>query len=237
MTDTKASVSKTADTPDEIKALIKHSGSSRAIRTKEISFSCAPAQRLLERTFETVSARLYNLSVMLPLTTTPEVAAKIEEIASGYFDEIESDIEGQIARQAEFMTANDIDENVTFTSAKEYKCDITSRFSARYLRLIQRYEYLVTCLEAIWLEGFIDNNRRNQSIFQYQRRVGKLMGKLIFLDNSLKKVREKGSSADVADIQTNLASDGTDELPIEKQKTDPAPVKPALSTKKTEAAA
>ena len=215
MTEETATLKDAATESADPKSLIKHSGSSRAIRSKEVTFNCAPAQRLLERNFETVSSRLYNIGVMIPLLTTPEIADAVEQVTIKYFEEIENDIEKKIAQLQEIMHQHDISDSIEFTHARTFKCDITTRYAARYLRLVQRYELLVTCIEAMWLEEALDNSARNQAIFMYQRRVGKLNGKLVHIDNNLKRIRELGNKATMADISILTAAPDADKVVVD----------------------
>lgn len=221
--DKKAAAETTKEQQPKEKTLLKHTGSSRAVLTKRVVLHSSPAQRILERSFETVSNRLYDISVMIPLLTNDEIAEKVEQITISAFEEVESTIENKIAQLEELMNQNEIEANIQFTSSKTYSCELTTRYAARYLRLVLRYQDLVTMLEALWLNEFLDNTQRNRGIFSYQRRVGKLMGKLIHIDNNLKKLKEVGAEGGAEIIQRLLA------VPDEAAEPDPKGSKKAIT--------
>ncbi|MDT0618540.1 hypothetical protein RM531_08620 [Salinisphaera sp. P385] len=192
-----------------------HRGNSRAIMTKDITFGSTPAQKLFGRHNGVVSSNLYQLGVMLPIRTTIEVADRVEGVINEYLTKVEEDLQAQIDRMEELMASHNIQDTPTYTSSETYHCEITTPHQARFLRLISLLDRLVLFIDALWLEGVFNNKQRNSAIYDNNRRVARLAGRIRNLANSAKSVLNKGKDATPDDVdasarQSETASDNDD---------------------------
>ena len=178
----------------------EHRGNSRATIERSISLNSTPATKVFNRHFGVVSANLYQIGVMVPVRSAPEIAEHLEEKLNEYFKQAEDGLSKESDRIHSIMESNGIDSEPSYTHPSAITVDITTPDANRFLHLIETLDRVCLLIDNVWLNGLFTNVQRNRALYNAQQRVARCGGRVRNLHNSVKSVLAKGKNATLNDL-------------------------------------
>lgn len=189
----------------------EHRGNSRATIVQQLKIESTPATKVYKRHFEIISAHLYNMGVMVPIITSQDIASHLENQIDAYMAQAEEGLNKEISRLQGIMESNAIDTEPTYTNPEVIEVEITTPHAARFLRMISHLDRTCLLVDTIWLHGVFTNSQRNRALYNCQQRVARVGGRIRNLNNSVKRILDKGKQANLNDFVEAGHNASTDE--------------------------
>ena len=170
------------------------------------------AQQVFDRGFDLCSNAIFSLSVVLRIIGTDEQAREVEGIVDERLNKMFEDMRSEVARLEKVAETNGIEfTGVEYSRPRDVEVRITSPRAVRYLGLIREFDGMVAKLDTLWLSGIIPDGNYSRGIYEWKRRLLRLVGTIRSLSRrAMIAARKQNAQVDEKAADETKAEIGVD---------------------------
>lgn len=134
--------------------------------------------RVYNRVYDHLGADIFTLVMKTQAANQREAQALAKQFIHNQFENLQAALNGEIERADILLDRFDVNELPTYGDELEFDAPYSTHTAAKFLDLIESMDQLLRRLDALMLNGLIEEMARNDRCYEWQRRLQKVAGKI-----------------------------------------------------------
>lgn len=192
--------SSTGNTQPDNEQFKRHKPSpiSQPVYKSQLTVNSSQAHRVMKRSFGPLAGSLFRSDVIIRIIKDDKAADDLETIIQKLLDPVVKDLKISIEQSQVLLEQNKIKKMPNYTMPQTFNIEVKSPQIGVFARIVAELDRLMVCIDALWMNGIINNKQRSYQTYEWQQRLVKLANRIIdFERRARRRATELGKQSEV----------------------------------------